>query len=125
MLYEVITNSVRDDALGDITLAYENGFVTVSGDCILPLSSATRLEQNTPNPFNPTTVIRYQLGTESDYTLTLFDALGRKVRTLEEGHKAAGQYQLVLTASDLPSGVYLYRLEAGDFTDTKRMIISK
>ncbi|MBE0644706.1 MAG: T9SS type A sorting domain-containing protein, partial [Bacteroidetes bacterium] len=46
-------------------------------------------------------------------------------RTLEEGHKAAGQYQLVLSANNLPSGVYLYRLEAGDYTDTKRMIISK
>jgi hypothetical protein len=118
-------NSVRDDALGDITLALTDGYMTVSGDCILPLSSATRLEQNTPNPFNPTTVIRYELGTESDYTLTLFDALGRKVRTLEQGHKAAGQYQLVLSANELPSGVYLYRLETGDFTDTKRMIISK
>lgn len=118
-------NSVQDDALGDITLAYGEGYVTVSGDCILPLSAATRLEQNTPNPFNPATVIRYELGAETDYALTLFDALGRKVRTLAEGHKAAGQYQLVLTADDLPSGVYLYRLDAGDFTDAKRLIISK
>ena len=70
-------------------------------------------------------MIRYELGTESDYTLTLFDALGRKVRTLEQGHKAAGQYQLVLSANELPSGVYLYRLETAGFTDTKRMIISK
>jgi hypothetical protein len=118
-------NSLRDDQLGDIAVALTDGYLTVSGECIVPLSSATRLEQNTPNPFNPTTVIRYRLGTESDYTLTLFDALGRKVRTIDQGHKAAGQYQLVLTANDLPSGVYLYRLEAGDFTDTKRMIISK
>jgi len=118
-------NSVEDEVLGDITLAYGEGYVTVSGDCILPLSSATRLEQNTPNPFNPATVIRYELGAETEYTLTLFDALGRKVRTLEQGHKAAGRYQLVLAADDLPSGVYLYRLDAGDFSDTKRMIISK
>jgi hypothetical protein len=118
-------NSVRDDEAGDIAVIYNPGLVTVSGDCILPLSSSTRLEQNVPNPFNPTTVIRYELGRESDYTLTLFDALGRKVRTLEQGHKAAGSYEYVLNATDLTSGVYLYRLEAGDFADTKRMVVSK
>ncbi|MBR9979027.1 MAG: T9SS type A sorting domain-containing protein, partial [Bacteroidetes bacterium] len=118
-------NSVRDDQGGEITLAMTPGMVTVSGDCILPLSSSTRLEQNTPNPFNPATVIRYELGTETDYHLTLHDALGRKVRTLEEGHKTAGQYQYILNAGNLPSGVYLYRLEAGDFVESKRMVLSK
>ncbi|MBR9979000.1 MAG: T9SS type A sorting domain-containing protein, partial [Bacteroidetes bacterium] len=53
------------------------------------------------------------------------DALGRKVRTLEEGHKTAGQYQYILNAGSLPSGVYLYRLEAGDFVESKRMVLSK
>jgi hypothetical protein len=118
-------NSVRDDEAGDISLITQNGTVTVSGDCILPLSQAMRLEQNVPNPFNPTTVIRYELGEESDYTLTLFDAMGRKLRTLEQGHKAAGKHEYVLDASDLPSGVYLYRLDARDFSDTKRMVVSK
>jgi hypothetical protein len=118
-------NSVRDEEAGDISLITQNGTVTVSGDCILPLSQAMRLEQNVPNPFNPTTVIRYELGEESDYTLTLFDAMGRKLRTLEQGHKAAGKHEYVLDASDLPSGVYLYRLDAKDFSDTKRMVLSK
>ncbi|MBR9975469.1 MAG: T9SS type A sorting domain-containing protein, partial [Bacteroidetes bacterium] len=118
-------NSVRDDETGDITLAYSPGMVTVSGDCIVPLSSSTILEQNVPNPFNPATVIRYTLGIEGDYTLTLFDALGRKVRTLEQGHRAAGEYEYMLDASSLPSGVYLYRLDTQDFTDTKRMVVSK
>ena len=118
-------NSVRDDETGEVAILTTDGKVTVAGDCILPLSASTRLEQNTPNPFNPSTVIRYELGDETDYTLLLFDALGRKVRVIEEGHRAAGRYEAIVNMGDLPSGVYLYRLETPNFTDTKRMILSK
>jgi len=99
--------------------------VTVSGDCVLPLTTTTRLEQNRPNPFNPATVIAYELGEESDYTLTLFDAVGRKIRVLEQGRKSAGSYTYHLDATTLPSGVYLYRLETPTFNDTKRMVLSR
>jgi hypothetical protein len=119
-------NSVEDDKAGDISLAGSPGKVTVSGDCIIPLSaSVTRLVQNKPNPFNPSTVIGYELGAESDYTLKLFDALGRQVRVIEAGHKSAGRYEVVVDMGDLPSGVYLYRLETPTTTDTKRMILSR
>ena len=118
-------NSVADDEPGDISLATQPGAVTVSGDCIIPLSTTTRLEQNKPNPFNPSTVIGYELGAETDYTLTLYDALGRKVRELASGHKAAGRYEEVVEMGDLPSGVYIYRLETPTFSGSKRMILSR
>jgi Mg-chelatase subunit ChlD len=118
-------NSVKDDEQGDVKLAFTDGAVTVSGDCVLPLTTATRLEQNRPNPFNPTTVITYRLGETGEYTLTLFDALGRKVRVLETGAKPAGTYTYVLDATGLTSGVYLYRLETPAYSDTKRMILSR
>jgi hypothetical protein len=118
-------NAVADDEPGDIALSMTDGAVTVSGDCIVPLSAATRLEQNKPNPFNPSTTIAYELGEESDYTLTLFDALGRKVRELSSGHKSAGRYEVVVEMGDLPSGVYIYRLETPTFTGSKRMILSR
>jgi Mg-chelatase subunit ChlD len=118
-------NATADDESGEVALITFPGQVTVSGDCILPLSASTRLEQNTPNPFNPSTTIPYQLGEETDYTLVLFDALGRKVRVLEEGHKAAGRYEVVVDMGNLPSGVYVYRLETPTFVGTKRMILSR
>jgi hypothetical protein len=118
-------NSVKDDEPGDVSLLTFDGKVTVSGDCVLPLTTSTRLDQNRPNPFNPTTVISYHLSEASDYTLTLFDALGRKVRVLDSGHKSAGTYSYVLESAGLTSGVYLYRLETPTFSDTKRMILSR
>ena len=118
-------NSVKDDEPGDVSLIKSDGMVTVSGDCVLPLTTTTRLEQNRPNPFNPATVIAYELGEESEYTLTLFDAVGRKIRVLEQGRKSAGSYTYHLDATTLPSGVYLYRLETPTFNDTKRMVLSR
>ncbi len=90
-----------------------------------PLPTETRLEQNRPNPFNPATTIEYHLGEASEYSLKLFDALGRMVRELESGHKQAGTYTYVLDATGLASGVYLYKLETPGFSETKRMILSR
>jgi len=91
----------------------------------VPLPMTTQLEQNHPNPFNPTTTITYRLGQASEYTLTLFDVLGRTVKVLEKGQKPAGAYTYMLDASDLPSGVYLYRLETASYRNTRHMILSR
>ncbi len=98
---------------------------TLTGGDLLPLPFTTQLRQNHPNPFNPTTTITYTLGITSEYTLTLFDALGRKLKVLDAGQKSAGSYTYALDATSLPSGVYLYRLETASFSDTKRMILSR
>ncbi len=91
----------------------------------VPLPRTTQLKQNHPNPFNPATTIEYHLGEAGEYTLTLFDALGRMLRVLDSGHKPAGKHTCVLDATDLPSGVYLYKLETAGFSETKRMILSR
>jgi len=81
------------------------------------------LEQNYPNPFNPSTTIRFQIPQASRVTLKVFDVLGREVATPVNEPKAAGTYAIEFDASSLASGVYLYRLTAGSFLSTKRMVV--
>jgi hypothetical protein len=83
------------------------------------------LESNYPNPFNPQTTIQYALPEAATVKLTVFDTLGRRVATLVEAAQAAGQYETTFDASNLPSGVYLYRLEAGSFVQMKTMLLVK
>ena len=118
-------NSNDDGAPGDVSLITSDGQIAVSGNCVLPLVAGTSLAQNTPNPFNPSTQIEFRLGAESDYTLRLYDAVGRDLGVIEQGHKPAGTYTVRFEAKDLPSGVYLYRLSTPTFNDTKRMIIAR
>ncbi|MGA2624127.1 MAG: T9SS type A sorting domain-containing protein [Bacteroidota bacterium] len=91
------------------------------------------IAQNYPNPFNPTSTISYSLPQKSFVTLKLCDLLGREVRTLVNGEQEPGNYSRIVDASDLPSGVYFYRLQAGNpsassgrrFTDIKKMVLLK
>jgi hypothetical protein len=83
------------------------------------------LTQNYPNPFNPTTVIAYQLPKAGNVKLIVYDLLGREVKTLVNEFKQAGSYNVSLDASELASGVYFYRINAGDFTDVKKMMLIK
>lgn len=83
------------------------------------------LFQNHPNPFNPTTVINYQLPRNSYVTLRVFDVLGREVRSLVNGRESAGIYTVSLDASTLTSGVYFYKLDAGAYHDTKKLLLLK
>jgi hypothetical protein len=91
-----------------------------------PMSPAEfSVAQNFPNPFNPTTVVRFQLPTLSDVRLVIYDLLGREVRMLVNETKPAGSYEVKFDATALASGVYLYRLTAGDFVQTRKMIVIK
>ena len=83
------------------------------------------LSQNYPNPFNPTTVIDYQLPVNSVVTLKIYDILGREVATLINGRQSAGYYNAKFNGANLPSGVYLYRLQAGSFVQTKKLMLMK
>jgi hypothetical protein len=83
------------------------------------------LLQNYPNPFNPTTTISYQLPVASQVSLKVFDVLGREVMTLVNGRQDAGAYNFNFNASDLSSGVYFYRLQSGNFVQTKKMMLVK
>jgi N-acetylneuraminic acid mutarotase len=83
------------------------------------------LEQNYPNPFNPSTTIRYQLPVASEVKLEVYDVLGKKIATVVNERQSAGAYQVVWNASGLSSGTYFYRLQAGTFVETKKMIMVK
>ena len=81
------------------------------------------LEQNYPNPFNPTTTIAYTLGAASEVSLSVYDVLGRVVATLVDARQPAGRHEAAFDAGRLPSGVYIYRLQAGSFSTAKRLIV--
>lgn len=83
------------------------------------------LAQNYPNPFNPSTVITFSLPETQIVKLRIFDVLGREVISLVNGKINAGSHEIEWNAKDIPSGVYFYKLEAGSFTDTKKMILIK
>lgn len=83
------------------------------------------LEPNYPNPFNPSTEIRFSLPEAMPVTLVVYDVLGREVARLLDGTLEAGMHRVRWNASSLPNGVYLYRLEAGSFTKTQRMTLVK
>lgn len=83
------------------------------------------LEQNYPNPFNPSMRIKFTVPEDSPVKLHIYDLQGKRVADLIDDHRAAGLYTVEWEASDMPSGVYFYRLAAGSFVDTKRMLLVK
>jgi len=91
----------------------------------IPFVNEFSLSQNYPNPFNPSTVISYRLPVIGFVTLKVYDILGREVATLVNEEKPAGEYEVEFDGSNLPSGVYLYRLTAGEFRDTKKLLLLK
>lgn len=83
------------------------------------------LLQNFPNPFNPSTTISFDLPERSHVTLLIYDAIGREVQTLADEEEPAGAYRITFDASALPSGVYFYRITAGHFVQTKKLMLVK
>ncbi|UCE18816.1 MAG: S8 family serine peptidase [Gemmatimonadota bacterium] len=134
-----ITNIPQDPnfglEFGDILLANTNAG-------IIPLKTRAEAEQNTalpetytlsqnyPNPFNPETEISFQIPSATYTSLKVFNILGQEVKTLVDAHKEAGHYTITWSGRDesgkeVTSGVYFYTLKAGEFTDTKRMLLLK
>ncbi len=87
--------------------------------------TAFHLYQNYPNPFNPTTTIKYQIPELSFVTIKVYDVLGSEVATLVNEEKAVGSYEVEFNATALPSGIYFYKLQAGSFVETKKMVLMK
>jgi hypothetical protein len=97
----------------------------VSNEAEATLPGSFALHQNYPNPFNPSTHISFDLVTASDVRLAVYDVLGREVRVLADGRHTAGRHTVSFEAGNLPSGVYLYRLEAGGKAQTRSLLLSK
>jgi hypothetical protein len=83
------------------------------------------LSQNYPNPFNAQTTIQYSLPKHSQVTIDIFDILGSKIETLEEGIQQAGDHQATWDADGQSSGIYFYRIKVGNLSDTKKMVLVK
>ncbi|MFQ3597392.1 MAG: T9SS type A sorting domain-containing protein [Chloroherpetonaceae bacterium] len=96
-----------------------------TNETVNPTPKQFTLAQNYPNPFNPITMIRYELPERADVTLKVYDVLGREVATLVNAAQGQGSYQVPFNASNLASGVYFYRLKAGSFMQTKKMLLVK
>lgn len=107
----------------EVTLA--TGGTPTSDEPGTALPEAFTLAQNFPNPFNPSTAIRFDLPAAAHVELTVYDGLGREVRRLVDAQLGAGTHHATFEAADLPSGVYFYRITAGAFTQTRRMVLLK
>lgn len=83
------------------------------------------LEQNYPNPFNPTTSIKFSIPKQEFVNLKVYDILGKEITTLVNEVKSAGNYEVNFNASNLPSGTYFYRIQSGNYVETKKMILIK
>ncbi len=103
-----------------------NGSFTYSPVVNVDFSNLSyKLSQNYPNPFNPTTSISYSIPEKSFVKLEIFNTLGQKVKTLVNGEKESGNYSINFRAENIPSGMYLYKLSTGKFSETKKMLLLK
>jgi len=101
---------------GGVTDVYENEDYSLA---------TYSISQNYPNPFNPTTTIKYQIPELSFVTLRVYDALGNEIAPLVNGEKSVGTYEITWYAENLPSGIYFYQLKAGEYVNTKKMLLLK
>ncbi len=118
--YIVRSGGADDSVISDIKTDVEYDLDRTDG-----LPENFRLDQNFPNPFNPTTSISFALPSRSDVTLRLFNVLGQKIATLVNGSLSGGEYVITLDGSNLASGVYFYRMRAGGFSEAKKLVVLK
>jgi hypothetical protein len=125
-----LKNITIDEETNKIYLGTSNGLfrkdilTNISNEMETHINSFV-LEQNFPNPFNPTTCIQFAINREQFITLIVYDVLGREVSTLINEEKPAGNYVVRFNATGLPSGIYFYSFQAGGFIKTKKMTLTK
>ncbi|MBK9097727.1 MAG: right-handed parallel beta-helix repeat-containing protein [bacterium] len=113
----------RHASTPDIGADEFDGIVGVEDEESVPTEFA--LEQNYPNPFNPSTTFRYSIPTQSKVVIKIYDILGNEIATLMDEEKSVGTYELMWNAQNLSSGIYFYQLKAGEFTQTRKMLLLK
>ena len=127
----IYTLRISDNAAGDTgslrswTLKIDYDFITGVNNNVTSIANDYSLSQNYPNPFNPSTKIAYSIPTNGLVTLKIYNILGKEVQTLVSEVKSAGSYEVSFNAASLSSGVYFYKLESGNFIDTKKMFLLK
>jgi hypothetical protein len=108
-----------------IILKTTNGGVTFIKNINENINYDYQLYQNFPNPFNPTTNIKYELPKDVFVSIKIYDVIGREIKTLVNDFQRAGQYSVSFTGNNLASGVYFYRMKAGEYMAVKRMMLIK
>lgn len=121
----IITGTAYEIGMGYdiVTIKYNKNVGINNNNEILPANP--NLYQNYPNPFNPSTTIEYSISKENPVSIIVYDIAGREVETLVNEVKRAGYYTVQFNASRLSSGIYFYRITAGDFVQTKKMVLIK
>ncbi|MBK9737118.1 MAG: T9SS type A sorting domain-containing protein [Saprospiraceae bacterium] len=129
--YTITVNGVSDLSGNLISINHNTSEYTVpaSNTDDEKIPTEFLLSQNYPNPFNPSTVIKYQLPVTSQISIKVFDLLGNEVSTLVDEFKQAGIYEVQFNTSsssgELASGVYIYRIQTNEFTETRKMVLLK
>lgn len=114
----IVADAIRIDSFDEI-------IITNIADTKAALPTENKLFQNYPNPFNPSTKIDYSVSANNQVNLKIYDILGKKVTTLINEFKSPGSYSVNFNANDLASGVYIYQLNVGSFSDSKAMFLLK
>ncbi len=110
---------------GDSLNISQDSVKTISPDSAQTIPKEFYLYQNYPNPFNPVTTIRYYIPKAGLVNLKVYDLLGREIAILINEEKPAGRYEVEFNGAGLPSGVYFYTLQSGNFKETKKFILMK
>jgi PKD repeat protein len=120
------SSCVYDSSVNNVTEACESGWLSEDGTSdMVMMPDESGLDQNCPNPFNPSTDISFRLAEASQVSLQVFDARGRRAISLIDGWMEAGYHSISIDASELPSGVYFCRLKAKGIEQTRRIILTK
>jgi hypothetical protein len=117
--------AVTNDASNTVSILLNRGTVTGIGGKSLGVPGKSSLAQNYPNPFNPVTTINYGVASTSEVRLSVYNILGEEVSTLVDGILGPGSYTVQWNASHLPSGLYFYKITAGEFKSAKKLILAK
>jgi len=131
-LLNLASASFVSDTVGWVTGRYGTILKTTNGGIIVEVENNypkpptnILLSQNYPNPFNPVTSLQYTVGSRQFVTIKIYDLLGRKIATLINEEKPAGEYKVEFNAANLPSGIYFYRIQAGSYSETRKMVLLK
>ncbi|OGU79601.1 MAG: hypothetical protein A2W11_05380 [Ignavibacteria bacterium RBG_16_35_7] len=116
-------NTIHQAHAGFWQMYYQNVMVNVPDDDLLPIEF--KLEQNYPNPFNPSTIIKFGIPEQSIVLIKIYDVLGSEVKTLLNQEMDKGWYELLFNAAGYSSGIYIYRMQAGSYANTKKMLMIK
>ena len=128
MNFSVKVLTSTDSTLGVIklrNLCFDSSPVGISNSDPKSTHAIFSLSQNYPNPFNPSTKIKFNVPIAGQVSLVVYNSLGQEVKTLVSEEKDVGSYEVSFNASNLPSGIYFCKIRAGDFVETKKMILMK